>query len=422
MRSRAGEHPGHRATTANAQAIYPFFTANGLGEGGVYIGTDAHGSAFTYDPFVLYERRIISNPNLLLIGEIGAGKSSLIKTYLYRQALFGRVPWIADPRGEYTVLAHALGVAPIRLAPGGDVRLNPVARDAGPEGQLNLLRALAAGALGRSLGPEEEGALRAALEDVNADQTAEPTLPAIVELLFAPSAAMAKRLHTTAKGLAERSRELALGVQRLCEGDLRGMFDGPTTPGLRLDGRAVVLDLSAFYTSAALGLVMTCASAWQRAAMQRLRVEAEAAGRPVQKMINILDEAWRALAIPGVGEWLQGAYKLSRDGMQNGTVMHRLSDLSTAGAAGSRERELAEGLLHDAGTRVSYRQTPDNVALTRERLGLTSVEADLLPELEDGVALWKVGSRSFIVRHRLSEVEAAIVDTDGRMIDSGARV
>ena len=58
---------------------------------------------------------------------------------------------------------------------------------------------------------------------------------------------------------------MALALQRLCEGDLRGMFDGPTTPGLRLDGRAVVLDLSRFYDSAALGLVMTCASAWQRA-------------------------------------------------------------------------------------------------------------------------------------------------------------
>ena len=101
--------------------------------------------------------------------------------------------------------------------------------------------------------------------------------------------------------------------------------------------------------------------------------------------------------------------------------MHRLSDLSAAGAAGSRERELAEGLLHDAQTRVIYRQAPDNVRLTRELLGLSSVEADLLPELADGVALWKVGPRAFLVQHRFSEIEAAIIDTDGRMLDRGAR-
>ena len=416
MRLRLAERPGHRATTANAQAIYPFFAENGLGEGGVFIGTDVHGSAFTYDPFVLYERRVVSNPNLFIAGEVGAGKSSLVKTYLYRQALFGRVPWIADPKGEYKVLAHALGVAPIRLVPGGEVRLNPISRDAGPDGQLNLLRALAAGSLNRRLQPEEEGALREALREVNAGKD-EPTLPAIVELLFEPAEAMAKRLHTTVRQLAQRTRELALGTQRLCEGDLRGMFDGPTTSGLRLDGRAVVLDLSAFYDSSALGLVMTCASAWQRGMIARLHADADAEGRPTRKVINVLDEAWRALALLGVGEWLQAKFKLSREGVQNVVVMHRLSDLSAAGAAGSRERELAEGLLHDAQTRVIYRQSPDNVAPTRELLGLTSVEADLLPELADGVALWKVGPRAFLVQHRFSELEAAMIDTDGRMVD-----
>jgi surfactin synthase thioesterase subunit len=87
----------------------------------------------------------------------------------------------------------------------------------------------------------------------------------------------------------------------------------------------------------------------------------------------------------------------------------------------SGERELAEGLLHDAQTRVVYRQAPDNVALTRELLGLSSVEADLLPELADGVALWKVGTRGFLVQHRLSAWEVPIVDTDRRMLDREAR-
>src|SRR3954471_2279114 len=128
----------------------------------------------------------------------------------------------------------------------------------------------------------------------------------------------------------------------------------------------------------------------------------------------------RGLAVLGVGEWLQAAFKLSRrDGVQNVLVMPRLSDLSAAGAAGSRERELAEGLLHDAQTRVIYRQASDNVSLTRELLGLTQVEAALLPELADGVALWKVGPRGFIVGHRLSDIEAPIVDTDGHMTDHG---
>ena len=48
-------------------------------------------------------------------------------------------------------------------------------------------------------------------------------------------------------------------------------------------------------------------------------------------------------------------------------------------------------------------------------LGLSSTEAEIVPHLRRGVALWKVGSRSFLVEHRLSPAEGAIVDTDARM-------
>ena len=71
---------------------------------------------------------------------------------------------------------------------------------------------------------------------------------------------------------------------------------------------------------------------------------ADAPGEPTPKFINVFDEAWRALSVVGVGEWLQDAFKKSRSyGMQNIVVMHRLSDLTAAGAAGSREVALAEG-------------------------------------------------------------------------------
>ena len=76
---------------------------------------------------------------------------------------------------------------------------------------------------------------------------------------------------------------------------------------------------------------------------------------------------------------------------------------------------LAEGLLADSETRVVYAQPPGEVAHTRHALGLTNTEAELLPRLRRGIALWKVGERSFLVEHVLSADEAALVDTDGRM-------
>lgn len=409
-----GEQPGHVATTAHLQAAYPFVAEGGLGGRGVYIGRDAYGGSFVYDPWELYGRELTS-PNMLVIGQIGRAKSSLVKTYVWRQSVFRRRAWIIDPKGEYGPLADAYGVRPLALEPGGALRLNPIGRDAGWHGQLQLLQAVCAGALQRALAPEEEAGLREALKLLNA-QEPEPTLPAVVDVLLRPTEEMAASLATSVSELAQSTRQAALGLQRLCEGDIRGMFDGPTTPGLNLDAPLVVIDLHAVYDSAALGILMTCAAAWLRAQVDAQRARAERRGEVGEKLIVVVDEAWRIFSHLGIGEWLQDSFKHSRAyGVQNVIVMHRLSDLRSAGAEGSREARLAEGLLADAETRVIYAQPTDQLAATRDLLGLTETEAELLPTLRRGEALWKVGQRSFLVHHRISSYESQLVDTDARM-------
>ena len=48
-------------------------------------------------------------------------------------------------------------------------------------------------------------------------------------------------------------------------------------------------------------------------------------------------------------------------------------------------------------------------------LSLSTTEAELLPQLRRGVALWKVGQGSFLVQHRLSHMERLLVNTDAAM-------
>jgi hypothetical protein len=76
---------------------------------------------------------------------------------------------------------------------------------------------------------------------------------------------------------------------------------------------------------------------------------------------------------------------------------------------------LAQGLLADSETRVVYAQSPGELEAATELLSLSSTESDLLPQLRRGIALWKVGQRSFLVQHRLSRAEQHIVDTDAAM-------
>jgi type IV secretory pathway VirB4 component len=408
---RGNGQPGHRATTAHIQAAYPFIAEGGLGGRGVYIGRDVYGGSFCYDPWELYGRELTS-PNAVVLGIVGRAKSSLVKTYLFRQAVFGRQAWVVDVKGEYEPLARALGVEPIALSPGGEVRLNPLTPRGGRERQLGLLYSVAAATLERPLTPEEKRAGQEALRVLDRASHLEPTLPDVVEVLLHPTGEMSDALAMSVDEILVSVRPMAFALDQLCSGNLRGMFDGPTTRGLDLDAPLVVLNLRAVLNTqtTALGILMTCATAWLQA-----MIETERDANSTKRIV-VVDEGWRILSNLGIGEWLQQSFKLSRGfGTQNVVVLHRLSDLRASGDEGSREVRIAEGLLADAETKVIYAQPPDQLPQARELLGLTDTEAELLPQLRRGWALWKVGQRSFLVQHRLSPFEQELVDTDARM-------
>jgi len=304
------------------------------------------------------------------------------------------------------------------------VRLNPLdsgrwsgAGSAGSAGngeslrrKVALLGSLAEASLGRPLTPRERTAAELALRTA-AGRDGPLTLPAVAAALLQPTPTAAGEVHTTVDSLAADGRDVALELRRLVAGDLAGMFDGPTSAQLDLAGPLVVLDLSAVYASPALGILMTCATAWLQDALSRT------AGDDGARRIVVVDEAWAILSNLAIARWLQASFKLSRAyGVANVAVVHRLSDLLAAGADGSEQQRLAQGLLSDAETRVVYGQPHAEVAAAAELLGLTTTEADLLPQLTRGVALWKVGLRSFLVSHRLSSRERLLVDTDRRMV------
>ena len=406
--------PAHRATTASIQALYPFMAGRGLGSQASYIGQERYGGAFCYDPWELYPDHL-TNPNMLVAGQIGRGKSSFVKTLIWRSSVFGRQAAVLDPKGEYYPLAAAMGVEPIKLQPGGGVRLNPL--DAGPGAaelgsdkihlrRMSLLQSISAAALKRDLRPIEKAACRIALNSVVTGATV-PTLPTVADALMNPSGAAAATIRTTPDELARASHDVALELRRLCDGDLAGMFDGETTVDVDWDGPLVVLDLSEMLDDEGLAILMACATAWIQAAV----VRPDAGYRFV-----VLDEAWRMLHHLGTARWLRTSLKLARQyGVSNVVVIHRLSDLLAAGDADSEQVQLAKGLLSDTETRVIYAQAQGEIGETADLLGLSQSDRDRLPTLERGAAIWKVGRTSHVVEHHLGPLERPITDTDTGM-------
>ncbi|AKH83929.1 ATP-binding protein [Streptomyces sp. CNQ-509] len=422
--------PDHHMTTAVAAGAYPFLAEGGLGADGIYIGRDVHAEAsFVFDPFELYGKIPgFTNPNLMLAGVIGQGKSAFAKSIALRSVAFGyRVYIPCDPKGEWTAVATALGGRTVALGPGLPGRLNPLDAAARPNGvaeadwageirkrRLLLLGSLARTVLGRDLMPMEHTALDVALDHavIHAAGARRPPLLGDIAAALTDTGVLdeAGEPGMVSGHLAEAARDLAHAMRRLVHGDLAGMFDAPSTVAFDPNAAMLTIDLSRLGGSGddtALVLAMTCASAWMEAAL----ADPHGGRRWI-----IYDEAWRLMRHVGLLQRMQAQWKLSRGlGIANMMIIHRLSDLLTAGDAGSQGRALAEGLLADCSTRIIYRQETDQLHTAATLLGLTSVETDAVSHLGRGRGLWKVADRSFIVQHLLHSRELALFDTDARM-------
>ena len=410
--------PTHQDTSAALAAAYPFLAEGGLGPDGVLVGQDLYsGGSFVYDPWVLYQRGVLTAPNVVLAGIVGAGKSALAKSLYTRSIPFGRRVYVpGDPKGEHTPVAEAVGGKAIVLGHGMAARLNPLDEGHRPAGisdvdwttqvasrRRDLIGALAETVLTRPLTPTEHTAIDLALRATVAAADV-PVLPMVVDRILEPDMAADRDGR-----LAEDGRSVGHGLRRLVAGDLAGLFDGPSTVRFDPNLPMLSLDLSRVAENATLiSVLMTCSSAWMESALLD-----PAGGR----RWVVYDEAWRLMSHPALLRRMDAQWRLARHyGIANLLIFHKLTDLDTVGDKGSAEHALAASLLANAETRIIYRQETDQLGSTGQTLGLTGTEQRLLPGLGTGQGLWKITDRSFVVQHQLHPDEFTIFDTTARMV------
>lgn len=422
--------PAHEETTAQLGGLYPFLAGHPVGAAGAYIGRDRFSrSPHLFDPFEFYDAGILSNPNMLVAGVIGSGKSSLLKTLCLRLWAFGHhFVCPADTKGEMAALANAVGADVVRLGPGGHA-LNPLWAPKRPgwmdeeryvkqieAHRLLLLSTLGETASGRPLTAIETTALELALSSVtqqatatSADRLATPTLPTLVEALLQPSEELAALVPIDHQVLLEGSRDLGLRFRSMVRGALAGVFDGDSVE-FDLDKPGIVIDISRIRASdAAVALTMTCGQALTDLILTFSR----------DRWLKILDECWRQIRYPAIVRRISEGQKLAR-GDDNTTgsatliALHRISDLL---GAGPEVRDLAMGLLADTSTRVIYNQASDQLSATQEALGLSDAETAYLPRFGQGTALWRIGGRPSVVDHIVLNpgMEWNLISTDSRM-------
>ena len=433
--------PTFRASTGQLQGLYPFLYGAPVPAIGAYLGVDClSGGAFSCHPIEWLKAGLVTNPNLLITGVPGAGKSATVKALAFRLMAYGVKTFVlGDLKNEYAPLARALGVTPLELGPGLPARLNPL--DAGPLGhnlptenaarlerlaeihrrRITLLASLLVTRLGRDLTPTEEAAVSLAIRHATGEADAattltDPTIPAVWALLRDPTAVMVEHLRApgdSAEQLREMIRPVADALGNMITGSLSGLFDGPTTVALDFAAPIQTVDISRLDSRGdeTVAMILACVSSWGQAA-----IDDPTGG----VRLVVRDELWRALRIPAMIRKVDSDLRLSRS---QGTIQvlatHRLADFEAVGPAGSAEVAIASNLLASCDVRICLRQDTAPLAMTRQAIGLTDTEAAHIASWTGehlGRALWKIGrTSSHVVQTVLHPLERELYWTNERM-------
>lgn len=395
----------HRATTRHIQSAYPWVGSDAIAQGVIIGEDDLSGEVFAYDPWLLGDLGVISGPNMVVFGTIGSGKSACVKTYIERSLLFGVHSRVLDPKGEYVrVAAEIDGAEVVRIGLDGAVKINPLDRRIGAPQQRALVETLVESTAATRLSVAERGVLAATLRHVQ-DNVDDPVLADLEAMLWRPPAEVIADCGGDGAWVATAAKPSASAIDLVLDGGLASLVGGRSTVSLDRDWPLLVADVSEVVPlgGTEVAAAMAVVGTWLQALL------ATRSGR----QIIVLDECWRLLRDASTARWLQSSMKLAREySAQLVTVFHRLSDLTAVGDEGSEQVSIARGLVSDAETRVLYRQTPGDVDQVGDILGLSGQERAIVARLGRGMALWRVGSRSTVVRHPLSSWEARIVETE----------
>lgn len=416
----APQAAGAPTTTRQGEILNPAVLAAPTGPEGIAVGVDKlTRTMVTHDPFTAYRAKQISSPGVIVLGLIGSGKSSLVKTvYVLRPLTFRRRRAVVVDRkdmggvGEYTDVTGELGGNhfPFRIgADAGGCTLNPldpqILEVIGVARQRMLLRGMIERVNGVDLNQWERKGLRTAhqlllrrAEHIGRAPVLEDLIPLLGNMdhdLYADFSAAAK----------ERVHEAGLGVRFLLEEllseELDGLFNGPTSAGVNLDAKLTSFDISQLPESGpAAGLVMSVAQAWVIGQIRRDRGWATT---------FVVEEGWDMLS-GSIGRTSKAMMLLARGwGLSMVSAMQHIRQV--------RDDSEAREMLQEPQTVHLYKQErEEDVQDCITNFGLDPQSADTLRNQPAGSHLLKIGSRPEIaVRHVRSDWEKRITDTDNQM-------
>jgi len=421
--SRAAKHgfygpalAGAPTTTRQAEILNTALIGPPTGTRGVVTGRDVLSrTPIAHDPITAYNSspREVSSPNVIIMGDVGAGKSTHTKANQVLRPLLlrNRRCVVFDKKdqageGEYSGVVRRYGYEPIRFTTDNTGTtlnlLDPlILRGTGIKGQSRLLNIVTRLARGdQPLNEWEAEALRAALRRTVERADGRPpvladVLPSLGSIADDPDYAT---LSPTARDDLHRA---GLSVRWTLNGLLEeysGLLDGETSKAVDLSGKLTSFDISQLPDDGpAVPVVMAIGNMWM---LGRLR------GERGHATTVVYEEGWHMIGGPSA-QLIKANQKLARGlGIANVFVMHKGTDIprDSPGMA----------IIQEAQTVCIYRQSrPEDALWCQQTFGLDPETAQTIERLRDGHFIFKYGSHPEThVQHILSPWEAEVTNTD----------
>lgn len=414
--------PAAPTTTRQAEILNTGLIAAPTDADGIIVGRDMLSSAIVaHDQFTAYRRKQISSPNVIVVGAVGSGKSSLLKTvYVLRPLVLKRRRVVLldkkdrDGEGENAELTRVVtGNEPMRftLEPADTTRINVmdplILAGTGLAGQVLLLGAMAEFAQDEEpLSIWQREALQMAHRAVLAAAEAANRVPMLEDLTrqlrqVADLDGAREYTPSSRERLAQEGLTVSMLLGRLLSDELGGIFSGPTSKHVNLSQRLTTFDVSQLpETGPAVSMVVSVANAWLMGVLRHDR----------GWLTNfIAEEGWHLVGGPG-GRVFQANSKLARGlGLSNITALHHLSDAPADSPA--------IAMVKEAQTVHVFRQDrEDDIDACVQLFGLQPGSKSTIANLDDGHHLLKISNRPEIhVHHVRSDLEVQLTDTDSAM-------
>ena len=415
-------------------ACFPFYNSEITHPNGIFLGVNTT----TWTPVLIdfYDRKILNNSNITVLGQAGTGKTFFVSLLTLRSTLRGVRTVIIDPEGEYKKLTYATGGSHIYLSPNSTECINPfdieeedvVDDDGFPTGQqevnindkvsdiLNLLEVMGGG-----LTQGQRSTCATLLQQLYYDKniSKDPKSLYVTDPFFDNKTGvfyhegMKKQMprfsdfHRKVEEYAIKNndREIAQLAKTLLmfkKGGIYDMFDCYTSEGLTnlKNSPIITFDVSKLEENILrpIGMYVALSWTWEKFVKKN----------PQNKKRVICDEAWMLVSPNMAGseytaQFLENAARRIRK--RNGGLLVASQNFTEFARSVQ-----GEAVLKQAVTNIFFGQDPSDVDALQETFKLSDGEKDFIMQAQRGEMLVKMHNESATVSVIPFEFEKQLIE------------